>query len=274
MNIEEVKESIYRKGFEQDLYPELEKEIAAGNPEIILGKTQKVDEDEVSFKLHIRNDIENEQIYFNKIEVLLKQANGEEREHKFSTDKKITAMEAYRMMKFGDKVSVNKDLYKDGQSYNTWLSLAVDKEKDENGNYQYNSYHQNYYAQYPFNLREELGKLPVPVKQLENPGNLEWIEKSLKKANLIPVAIMLNGVETSGFLGVNPEKGKVVLYDTDLNLVVQVDQKQDNSIAGHQVQDNGNSSKKDATPQNEEVKKKDWNNQVDWKKNHNKGQRL
>ena len=68
--------------------------------------------------------------------------------------------------------------------------------------------------------------------------------------------MMLGGEEVPGFLGVNPEKGKVVLYDSELKPVQAVEQKQ-----GQAKQQSGSPGteqipKQEATPQNEDVKKR------------------
>lgn len=261
MTIEKVKEKIYYQGFEQDLYPELDKQIAEGVEDITLVKSMKIDDIAVDYHLHIKNDIENEALYFNKYDLSFKMPDGEEREHTFSTNRMITAKEGYRMLRFGDKVSVHKTLYKENESYNTWLSLATDKPKDEYGNYEYNSFHENYYLKNPFDLRTELKNLVIPIKELEERNNLPRFEKALTKANLIPITMLMDGKEVEGLLGVDPEKGQAVLYNAKFELVESQRQIVDVS------------TEKEVTSEIEEVKKKPWNNQkVDWKsKNQHKG---
>lgn len=246
MDIEKVKEKLYFLGFEQDLFADLDKQVAVGMSEITLQKSLKIDDIDVDYRLHIKNDLENQALYFNKFDLHFKLPNGEEREHTFSTTRMITAMEGFRMALHGDKVSVYKTLYKDDVPYNTWLSLSTDKPKDENGNFQYNSYHENYYKKEPFNIQSELKNLDFPVTELENQENLDRFEKSLKKAKLIPVHISVDGRRNPGFLGVNPEKGRLALYDVDLKLLVGNKQE----IKSNKIDQ--------ATPQAEEVKKKPW----------------
>ena len=245
MTIEQIEESLFRKGFGKELNAELGKQVSSGNSEIKLAHSVAVEKDEIRYTIHIKNDIENDQLYLNKFDAALKPADSleEVREHTFSSERMITAMEAYRMLKHGDKVAVNKDLFKDGEKYNTWLSLDLNQPKDEYGNYHVNSYHQNYYIYHPFNVKEQLGKVSLPVKQLENPGSYESMGKSLKKANLIPVDVILNGREQKGYLGVDPAHGQVVLYDSKMQLIKDNIQKQENS------------QNITATPGNEEVKK-------------------
>jgi hypothetical protein len=228
MNIEELKESLYRKGFGESLNAQLENQINSGKPEFQLEHAVKINQDAVSYKLHFRRDEERDKVYFNKYDVAVNSPDtpGRVQEHTFPTEKLITAMEAYRMLKHGELVAVNKNLYnKEGQQYNTWISLDVNGKKDEYNNYPVNTYHENYYQKQPFELKDSLKSLPVPVKELENPQTLERIERSLKKANLVPVTMMLNGEQTSGTLAVNPKIGRVDLYDQDMLLVEKQQQK-------------------------------------------------
>jgi hypothetical protein len=192
----------------------MDKAGKSGKPEFQLEHAVKINQDEVSYKLHFRRDEERDKVYFNKYDVAITNPDGKVTEHTFPTEKLITAMEAYRLLTHGELVAVNKNLYnKEGQQYNTWISVDVNGKKDDFNNYPVNTYHENYYQKQPFELKDSLKKLPVPVKELENPQTLERIEKSLKKANLVPVTIMVNGEQTSGTLAVNPKIGRVDLYD-------------------------------------------------------------
>jgi hypothetical protein len=263
MNIEDSKESLYRKGFGESLNTQLEEQIKSGKPEFQLEHAAKINQDDVNYNLHFRRDEERDKVYFNKYDVAITSPDtpGRVTEHTFPTEKLITAMEAYRMLKHGELVAVNKNLHnKEGQPYNTWMSLDVNGKKDDYNNYPVNTYHENYYQKQPFELKDSLKKLPVPVKELENPQTLERIEKSLKKANLVPVTIMVNGEQTSGTLGVNPKIGRVDLFDQDMRLVERQQQK-----AELKAETPGQSQ--------DDLKKKPWENQrVNWEtKNPRKG---
>lgn len=263
MNTEELKEGLYRKGFGESLNAKLEESIKSGKPEFELEHAVKINQDEVNYKLYFRRDEERDKVYFNKYDVAITSPDipGQLREHTFPTEKLITAMEAYRMLKHGELVAVNKNLYnKESQQYNTWISLDVAGKKDEYNNYPVNTYHENYYQKQPFDIKTALKDLPVPVKNLENPEKQERIEKSLKKANLVPVTIMLNDQETSGTLAVNPKIGRVDLYDQDMKLIEKQQQK-----AELKAESPGQSQ--------DDLKKKPWENQrVNWEtKNPRKG---
>ncbi len=272
-NFEDLKEALYRKGFGTDLNGQLEEQMKSGSQEFMLERMLNIDKDEVGYRLHFRRDSneEKDKVYFNRYDVAIfknADAPGEIREHSFPTEKLITAMEAYRMLKFGELVAVNKTLFnKEGEQYNTWLSVDIKGAKDEYNNYPVNSYHQNYYKKQPFDLKAELGKLPVPVKELEQYA--ENIEKSLKKANLVNVTIMVGGQETKGLLGVNPKAGTVEVYDATLKPIQREQQQQGVAAPAN----------KTATPGNkqEDVKKKSFQDQkVEWsrKSQPNKGRSI
>jgi hypothetical protein len=271
-NLEELKESLFRKGFGKELNVQLEEQIKAAKPEFILEHFAKVNDDEVGYRLHFRRDEERDKVYFNSYDTaLFKNADvpGEVREHNFPTDKLITAMEAYRMLKHGGLVAVNKTLFnKERQQYNTWISLDIKGQKDEYGNYPVNTFHENYFPKKLdklFILKDELTKVSVPVKELENQQQLENIEKHLKKAFLVPVTIMINGQQSPATLSVNPKEGRIDVYDKNLQLIKSEHQDQ---------QQKEEFKSKEAPAQSEdEVKKKSWPNQkVNWeKKSQSKG---
>jgi len=273
-NLEKLQEALYRKGFGKELNAELEKQMESGKPEFILEHFTKIDNDEVGYRLHFRrdDDPEKDKVYLNSYDAaILKNADapGEIREHNFQADKLITAMEAYRMLKHGDLVAVNKTLFnKEGEKYNTWLSIDVKGQKDEYGNYPVSSYHENYYRKQPFIIRDELEKLPVPVKELENKLKFGDFEKALMKANLVHVTIMLGGKQQPGILAVNAKVGKIDVYDAKMQLVEQQSEAPQQSL-----KENGKPEEAQA-----EEKKKSWENrqQVKWDrpKNQHKGHSL
>ncbi|MEE1946396.1 hypothetical protein VRU48_14830 [Pedobacter sp. KR3-3] len=267
-NFEQLKEQLYRKGFGDTLNIHLEASMKSGQPEFTLETVLPIEQDEVGYRLHFRNDLENDKVYFNSYDVALLSVTdpeGNPRQHSFQAEKLITAMEAYHMLKHGDLVAVNKNLFnKDGEKYNTWLSLDLNGPKDEYNNYPLNSYHEKYYQKYPFILSAELQKMPVPVKELEHAGFRENIGKSLKKAHLVPVTILLNGSETKGFLAVNPAKGRVDLYDSQMKLVESKQQSAEVKKTATQQQ-----SQQAEEP---DVKKKPWPDQkVNWTQKNQAG---
>ena len=69
MNTEELKESLYRKGFGESLNAPFEEQIKSGKPEFQLEHAVKIGEDDVNFKLHFRRDEERDKVEAYKLNV-------------------------------------------------------------------------------------------------------------------------------------------------------------------------------------------------------------
>ena len=228
MNAEDLKELhevLFYRGFGEKFNERVKAQFRAGKTEFTAEDITKIDGEDVGYRLHFKKDKDpaKDKGYFNSFDVLLlnvTDASGQPRQHNFSVDKKITAMEAYRMLKHGLLVAVNKTLFnKESQQYNTWLSIDVNGAKDQYGNYPVKSYHQNYYKKKPFVVKDELGKFSVPVRELESVQGIEKAEKALMKANLYPVTILWKGEEMTGSLAVNPQIGRIDLYNAGGELI-------------------------------------------------------
>lgn len=230
-NLEKNKEILYRKGFGTELNQALEQQFKTGAPEFTLERNVKAKNDDLNYILHYKRDADpqRDQVYLNSFTLNLTIAEtGEVRTQNFAADKLITAAEAYRMLLHGKLVAVNKNLInKEGEKYNTWISIDVDGLKNEYGNYPLQTYHENYYRKHPFDLKEKLGSLSLPVKELESATYAANIEKYLRKANLIEVTIMHDNRVQKGFLAVNPELGQVVVLDSKLKLLSRQEKQQD-----------------------------------------------
>lgn len=268
-NFEQLKEQLYKKGFGESLYQELEQQLKSEKAEFFLEHSVKIKEDDVAYRLHFRrdDDAEKDKVYFNSFDAMIHNSpdlrEGEIRQHNFLTRQLISATEAHRMLKYGELVAVNKDLFnKEGQSYNAWLNLDITGPKDEYNNYKVNSYHTNYYKERPFILSDALQAITIPVKFLDNPKIAADFEKSLKKANLVAVTVKLNGEETPAFLSVDAKAGKVNLLDSKLDLIEELAPVLAQKNSGQQ-QDLANEKKKTGAQQ-----KVNWN-----KPAHSKGQR-
>ena len=229
-NLKDLKELLFYRGIGEKFNNRLEEQIKSGKPEFFLEDVVGIHNDETGYRLHFKRDKDpaKDKVYWNSFDVGLFKIDGEPgqvREHNFRVDSQVTAMEAYRMLRHGLLVAVNKNLFnKEGNQYNTWLSVDIKGEKDQYGNYPVKSYHENYYKKQPFVVKEALTQLPVPVKELESAQGPERIEKMLKKAQLVPVTIMLNGEEVTGSLAVNPKAGQVDVYDSSMQLVTGKEQ--------------------------------------------------
>lgn len=270
-NYEKLAEKLYRKGFGDKHNEELKQYMNDGLPEFSIISEATIDKDQMDYRSNFRRDEATDKVYYNSIDAILTaEVNGAvvKKEHTFPADQLITATEMHRMLKHGELVAVNKNLFnKDGKAYNTWIVLDNNGPKDQYGNYPIKTFHENYFIkklEKPFIIKDELKNLPLPVKELEGPRYAENIEKALHKANLVKVTIFQNGQEAAGFLSANPQSGRVDLYDANMKLVVA------------QQQSQSTTEQKATTAQAQgEVKKKPWEDRkVNWKKEQSKGRSM
>lgn len=123
------------------------------------------------------------------------------------------------MLKFGELVAVNKDLYnKDSQLYNAWLQLDLET-KDGNGNYVMNTFHQNYYQKNPFDIQKDLQRLDRFIPVLSKKSALEKFGKKLKKAFLVAAYGTIGDKHIPVLLSVNPKEGLIDVFDRQMNLI-------------------------------------------------------
>ncbi|WP_029274625.1 hypothetical protein [Pedobacter borealis] len=257
-NFEKLTERLYYAGFGDKLNAELKENLAAGKQEFAIRDAATIDKDNVDYGLNYRKDDNKDWTYWNTLDVNLTGPGIEEqgRQHTFFADKNITAMEAHRLLKYGDLVGVNKTLFNaNNEKYNTWISVDVHGVKDQYGNFPLNTYHENYFKKHDFDIRTALKeKLSVPVVELENSRKIDDIEKDFKKGKLPEVTIMHNGEQATGYLSLNLRDRKIDVYDQDMTLIERQGQAQQQAPA-EQI--------KEATPeqQPDDVKKKPMNEQ-------------
>lgn len=240
-------EILYKKGFGTLMNEELKEKMAAGRPEFFTECTMEVErgenqpKDQLNFRVHWRrdDDPQKDKVYLNSFDIMIKSPDFTGiRQQNIAAGSMITALEAYRMLKYGDQVAVNKDLYnKEGQPYNTWISIDVAAPKDEYGNYPLKTFHENYYSKHPFDLREVLKNLPVEIKGLQSAEGLERTARMLEKAHLVHTSIKQDGQWTSGHLAVNPAKAEVCIYDKQMQLISVQQAKPDQSPSQNAAED-------------------------------------
>lgn len=228
-NLEKLKDQLYRKGFGSDHTQELEEKIFSGVPEFTIEHyTTMKNGDQMGYQLHFARSKKDDEIYFNSYTAgLLKNMDkpGEIREHTFPTKFMITAAEAYRMLKYGLDVAVNKNIYpkeKEGVKYNTWISLDLQGPKNEYGNYPEKTYHQNYYGGEPFLPTEALKKFKTPIKEVQYAMQLAGLDEKLRKANIVTVLYKDRDEERTGTIIIVPKKQGAILRDHAGNVVEMV----------------------------------------------------
>lgn len=263
-NFEKLSKELYYRGFGEGLNDELGEKMSRAGAEFAIEHQVAIAGDNMAYRLNFRKDDNEDKYYFNTMDTSLLRSGdrpGQELTHSFPANSLVTAAEMHRMLKHGLLVAVNKDLYnKKGEAFNTWLSLDTAGPKDDFGNFPRKTYHENYFAKRPFDIQDALQALAVPVKELEQKFKLGDYEKALKKANLPEVTIMVNGVESKGYLSVNPGERRIDVYDTDMKLVIQ----QQQAIAP--VHD-----KQQSVQQPDDVKKKPWAERQPVNRNKSKG---
>ncbi|HWT40180.1 MAG TPA: hypothetical protein VN081_02815 [Dongiaceae bacterium] len=263
-NLEELKESVKMSGFGDFFNEKIESSIRAGMKEFSLDKTSQVEGDQMSYSLDIRIDYEKRKGYLNDLHALIKEANGMERTQRFPRFMRITAKEAYNLLKWGQDTGVEKKLFnKEGEPYRSFISLDINGVKDENGNYPLSQYHERYYSKKPFTIEGALQQLSIPVKELQT--NPDFVASSLRRGNMTAVTLFHNDQEEKGFLSVNPKAGRIDVRDQYYAVIETKNQSQ--SI--------GESRSQPVTQEasSEDVKKKfSPEKQVNWTQNRHQNQ--
>lgn len=220
-NLEELKNEVKMSGFNNHFDREITDRIQSGQKEFQLQCEMEVRNDVMQYTLHFRVDDQRRKGHFNNMDAVLKDAaTGEERKHTFPRYLRITAKEAFNLLKFGEETAVQKRLFnKEGERYLSYVTLDLKGEKDERNNYPVKQYHENYYKEQPFVLEDALQKLPVPVKELENPASIDFILASLKRGNSHEVTIFHGGRVEKGYLMINAKAGRVEVKDANMQTI-------------------------------------------------------
>ncbi|MCH7415270.1 hypothetical protein MM213_17350 [Belliella sp. R4-6] len=211
-NLDYLKERLKYSGFEDKLNADLEKQIKAGNEGFQLPIKLNFEEKNMDFNLHFKKSNQNERYFFNKMEVMLHNINPAipMKEHTFYQNQGVTAKEAYNLL---EGRSVEKSLLNsENEPYKAWLQLDL-SQKEENGNFKLNQYHENY----GFDLKKELGNLPI--KELQDENKAEWLVKAVSKGNTYPVTMQKDGKEEIMFIEANPKFKSVNVYDAQMRTV-------------------------------------------------------
>lgn len=274
-NLEELKEVMYRKGFGTDHSGELEQKLNSAEPEFSIEHDEKVKEDLGAYNINFARGGEQNKAYFNSFDLAYYENGDTSKEpmiQNFPAKFLVTAGEAFRMLKYGTHVAVHKTLFnKNHEQYNTWMSIDTTGVKDEYGNYPLKTFHQNYYGQEPFDVKEAMKKFQTPVKEFEFPMQRENAEKTLKKGNILEVTILHKGAEQKGYVTVDPQHAGLILYDRHPGLkdAVVIE-----AIARPKEQQRTSKENKQATADEASDQKKKSDQRIAWgKRNQGKGYR-
>jgi hypothetical protein len=210
-NLDDLKKDVKMRGFDHHFDKEIETRIKAGETAFVLKTPMQVSGDQMNYSLHCRVDESNRKGYANDLEATLTNAiTGEIKQFMFPGFSRITAKEAFNLLKYGKDTAVYKKLFnKEGQQYESYVTM------DKSGNLK--QIHQNYYKDKIFRLEEALDNLAVPVKEVET--DKARVLSSLKRGNVHAVTIFHEGQQQPGFLTVNAITGVIDVRDKDMKVV-------------------------------------------------------
>jgi len=241
-NLDDLKNEVKMRGFNDHFDQEIETRIKAGKTEFVLRTPMYSKDDQIDYSLHCRIDEANRKGYANDLEAAFTDGDtGEVRQYKFPGFLRVTAKEAYNLLKHGKDTAVYKKLFnKEGQQYESYLTM--DK------NVELKQLHQNYYKDGMFRLENALDNLAAPVKEIER--DKTRVLSSLKRGNVYASTIFHEGKEQPGFLTVNAIAGVIDVRDKNMKV-----------IEGKTQNLEENSAKQISTSESEadEVKKKSGN---------------
>ena len=158
---------------------------------------------EVNFTLNF-NKSEKGGVFLNSFNATLKNEIGEERTHNFGVNH-FTAKEAVNLLE-GRSV---KTEFKENEPVFVKLNFA--EEKNEYGNFKFQTYNQQAYGVDTAKIVEKLGLI------FDKPEHKDNTVKSLEKGNIVKVKFNLDNKITEGNAVLNPQYKTLNLYDKEMN---------------------------------------------------------
>ncbi len=213
-NVEYLKNNIKYLGFSDSIFPELMKNMENRFPEFTLTHTRDYGTEKLEAKLHFSKSQTSDMYFANNYLATLTKSNLEKVSQLIYLEKGngLTQKETYNLL---SGRSVNTDLKnKEGEKYNAWIKLDF-SQKEPNGNYKVNQYHEAY----KYDLAATLGK--YQIKELQDETQKERIMQSLQRGNKQQVTFEKNGVAEKLWIEANPQFKSLNIYD-DQNKKVYV----------------------------------------------------
>ena len=158
---------------------------------------------EVNFTLNF-NKSEKGGVFLNSFNATLKNDIGEERTHNFGVNH-FTAKEAVNLLE-GRSV---KTEFKENEPVFVKLNFA--EEKNEYGNFKFQTYNQQAYGVDTAKIVEKSGLI------FDKPEHKDNTVKSLEKGNIVKVKFNLDNKITEGNAVLNPQYKTLNLYDKEMN---------------------------------------------------------
>lgn len=210
-NFEFLQNQLKSAGFNETLFPELERNMQEGKEVFQLTDAQAFGRDQMNSVLHFARSKEegSDMYFFNRYDASLKGQTINASQTFFINNKgqSIDLKEACNLL---NGRSVFKEVTpKDGDRYKAWLKMDFAGERDEHGNAKMNYFNQNY----GFDLKEAISRLAL--KEMGNPEKMEELFKSLQRGDLTEATLLKGGKEIPVQLTTDPKFKTLKMYDHD-----------------------------------------------------------
>lgn len=228
LNLPELQENVKMAGFGDFFNDQISEEVVLGKEQFSLTRAILIDKDRMEYKMDIRVDMGKKKAYLNDMHAKLTEENGMSRSQLFPRFLRITAKEAYNLLKWGISSGVEKSLFnREGVKYRSFITLDITSEKDLYGSYPLLQYHENYYRE-PFTIQGALRRLPVEIKVAME--DQERLIASLKRGNMTAAVAIVAGEEQNVFLSVNAKAGRLDMRGVNLELMNMGQLEPENSL--------------------------------------------
>ena len=199
-------------GESEKLHKNLENGINSEDKKFIIqtSSDKTLPENKVDFNIKF-NKSEKGGVFLNSYSATLSNNKGENVTQNFTVSKEnaFTAKEAVNLLE-GRSVKIEFDNPKTAQKETAFVKLNFAEEKNKYGNYNFQTFHQNY---------------GVDAKQIVEKSNLifdkpeykDSVIKSLEKGNVVKVKFELEDKTIEGKAVLNPQYKNLNLYDSDMN---------------------------------------------------------
>lgn len=209
-NLEYLQKQLKDAGFNESIFPELEKNMSEGKENFELSDKVSFGKDEIAATLHFaRSKQEGSDMYFfNRYDANLKNQSVNTTQTFFINNKgqSIDLSEAKNLL---NGRSVYKELTpKDGDKYRAWLKLDF-SERDEHNNAAVRYYNRGY----GFDLKEAVGR--IQLKEMGDPAQMEQLYKALQQGELVNATLIKGGKEIPIELTTDPKHHTLKMWDKD-----------------------------------------------------------
>lgn len=209
-NLEFLQNQLKTAGFNESIFPELEKNMQEGKENFTLSDSLVYEKDQLSAVLYFaRSKQEGSDMYFfNKYDATLRNETINATQTFFINNKgqSIEAKEAANML---NGRSVYKEVSpRDGEPYKAWLKLDF-SEQDEHGNNKMQYIHQKY----GFNLKEAIGR--IELKEMANPEKMEELFRAIQRGDLVSATLIKGEKEIPVGITADPKYKTLKLFAED-----------------------------------------------------------